>query len=99
MIYPPITPPLPRKCTRAHPHTLSFRLAHSQNACAPLQANGRFEVGRKICLSVSDFHPESWRPSWSSTYRESSNYVTMSPVALLIQAAWGILPISTAFFI
>lgn len=30
-----------------------------------LTPNGRFEVGRKICLSVSDYHPETWRPSWS----------------------------------
>eukprot|EP00475_Leptophrys_vorax_P042843 TRINITY_DN8075_c0_g1_i1.p1 TRINITY_DN8075_c0_g1~~TRINITY_DN8075_c0_g1_i1.p1 ORF type:complete len:316 (-),score=60.22 TRINITY_DN8075_c0_g1_i1:45-992(-) len=27
--------------------------------------NGRFEVGRKICLSISGFHPETWQPSWS----------------------------------
>ena len=29
------------------------------------QPNGRFEVGKKICLSISAHHPESWRPSWS----------------------------------
>ena len=27
--------------------------------------NGRFETNTKICLSISGFHPESWRPSWS----------------------------------
>ncbi|XP_043246805.1 ubiquitin-conjugating enzyme E2 J1-like [Amphibalanus amphitrite] len=27
--------------------------------------NGRFEVNKKICLSISGHHPESWRPSWS----------------------------------
>ncbi|KAA3671007.1 ubiquitin-conjugating enzyme E2 J1, partial [Paragonimus westermani] len=27
--------------------------------------NGRFETHRKICLSISGYHPESWRPSWS----------------------------------
>lgn len=32
----------------------------------PLKANGRFEVGKKICLSISGHHPETWQPSWSS---------------------------------
>ncbi|XP_045462291.1 ubiquitin-conjugating enzyme E2 J1-like [Harmonia axyridis] len=27
--------------------------------------NGRFEVNKKICLSISGHHPESWQPSWS----------------------------------
>lgn len=30
-----------------------------------LQPNGRFEVNKKICLSISGHHPESWQPSWS----------------------------------
>ena len=30
-----------------------------------LQPNGRFETNRKICLSISGHHPESWQPSWS----------------------------------
>ncbi|NWX90746.1 UB2J1 enzyme, partial [Nothoprocta pentlandii] len=30
-----------------------------------LTANGRFEVGKKICLSISGHHPETWQPSWS----------------------------------
>ena len=29
------------------------------------QPNGRFEVGKKICLSISGYHPETWQPSWS----------------------------------
>lgn len=29
------------------------------------QMNGRFEVNKKICLSISGHHPETWRPSWS----------------------------------
>jgi ubiquitin-conjugating enzyme E2 J1 len=29
-----------------------------------LNASGRFEVGKKICLSVSDHHPELWQPAW-----------------------------------
>ncbi|XP_024970022.1 probable ubiquitin-conjugating enzyme E2 33 [Cynara cardunculus var. scolymus] len=27
--------------------------------------NGRFMTQKKICLSISDFHPESWNPMWS----------------------------------
>jgi ubiquitin-conjugating enzyme E2 J1 len=30
-----------------------------------LKPNGRFEVGKKICLTISAHHPESWQPSWS----------------------------------
>jgi len=30
-----------------------------------LTANGRFELGKKICLSMSAHHPETWQPSWS----------------------------------
>lgn len=29
-----------------------------------LTPNGRFELGRKICLSISNFHPEQWQPAW-----------------------------------
>jgi ubiquitin-conjugating enzyme E2 J2 len=27
--------------------------------------SGRFEPGVRLCLSMSDYHPESWNPSWS----------------------------------
>ncbi|CAN0155175.1 unnamed protein product [Ectocarpus sp. 6 AP-2014] len=27
--------------------------------------NGRFACSRRLCLSMSDFHPESWNPMWS----------------------------------
>mmetsp|Transcript_8324 Transcript_8324/g.15440 ORF Transcript_8324/g.15440 Transcript_8324/m.15440 type:complete len:148 (+) Transcript_8324:343-786(+) len=27
--------------------------------------NGRFNINTKLCLSMSDFHPESWNPLWS----------------------------------
>ncbi|KAG1658370.1 Ubiquitin-conjugating enzyme E2 J1 [Nymphon striatum] len=30
-----------------------------------LTPNGRFELNKKICLSISGHHPESWQPSWS----------------------------------
>ena len=30
--------------------------------CTP---SGRFQTDRRICLSISDYHPESWVPSWN----------------------------------
>ncbi|KAF5737051.1 putative non-canonical ubiquitin conjugating enzyme [Tripterygium wilfordii] len=30
-----------------------------------LTPNGRFETNFKICLSISNHHPEHWQPSWS----------------------------------
>jgi len=30
-----------------------------------LTPNGRFEVNKKICLSMSAYHPEFWQPGWS----------------------------------
>lgn len=30
--------------------------------CTP---QGRFKCDQKLCLSMSDFHPESWNPLWS----------------------------------
>jgi ubiquitin-conjugating enzyme E2 J1 len=30
-----------------------------------LTPSGRFEIGKKICLSATGFHPEHWRASWS----------------------------------
>lgn len=27
--------------------------------------NGRFETNVRLCLSMSDYHPESWQPAWS----------------------------------
>ncbi|KAL7178287.1 hypothetical protein ACSBR2_031437 [Camellia fascicularis] len=30
-----------------------------------LSPNGRFETQTKICLSISNHHPEHWQPSWS----------------------------------
>jgi ubiquitin-conjugating enzyme E2 J2 len=32
-----------------------------------LTPNGRFKTGRRLCLSMSDYHPESWNPMWSVT--------------------------------
>ncbi|ANZ74098.1 BA75_01094T0 [Komagataella pastoris] len=30
--------------------------------CTP---NGRFQTNTKLCLSMSDFHPDLWNPGWS----------------------------------
>lgn len=30
-----------------------------------LTPSGRFQVNTRLCLSMSDFHPESWNPLWS----------------------------------
>ena len=30
-----------------------------------LTPNGRFSINTRICLSYSDFHPETWNPVWS----------------------------------
>ena len=30
-----------------------------------LTPSGRFQINTKICMSMSDFHPESWNPMWS----------------------------------
>lgn len=30
-----------------------------------LTPSGRFAINTKLCMSMSDFHPESWNPMWS----------------------------------
>lgn len=30
--------------------------------CTP---NGRFKTNTRLCLSISDFHPDTWNPAWS----------------------------------
>jgi len=27
--------------------------------------NGKFPVNQRICLTMSDYHPETWKPSWT----------------------------------
>ncbi|VDN36366.1 unnamed protein product [Gongylonema pulchrum] len=45
---------------------LIFALLHfCPVSCDLFQPNGRFQLHKKICLSISGHHPESWRPSWS----------------------------------
>ncbi|KAH8740598.1 Ubc6p like ubiquiting conjugating enzyme [Cryptosporidium ryanae] len=42
------------------PHSYPF----SPPSLMLLTGNGRFEVGKKICLSASNYHPELWQPAW-----------------------------------
>ena len=30
-----------------------------------LTPSGRFQINTRLCMSMSDFHPESWNPMWS----------------------------------
>ncbi|XP_077284704.1 ubiquitin-conjugating enzyme E2 J2-like isoform X2 [Arctopsyche grandis] len=30
-----------------------------------MTANGRFKTNTRLCLSISDFHPDTWNPAWS----------------------------------
>ena len=30
-----------------------------------LTPNGRFKCNVRLCLSISDFHPDTWNPAWS----------------------------------
>lgn len=27
--------------------------------------SGRFQINARLCLSISDFHPDTWNPSWT----------------------------------
>jgi ubiquitin-protein ligase len=38
---------------------------HAPPAIVMVTPSGRLEVGKKLCLSMTDFHPESWNPAWS----------------------------------
>lgn len=29
--------------------------------------NGRFKPNKRLCLSISDFHPDTWNPAWSAS--------------------------------
>ena len=30
-----------------------------------LSETGRFQTNVRLCLSMSDYHPESWSPAWT----------------------------------
>ncbi|CAK0807414.1 unnamed protein product [Prorocentrum cordatum] len=37
----------------------------SPPALVMLTPSGRFEVNKRLCISMTDFHPESWNPAWT----------------------------------
>ena len=37
---------------------------HKPPAIEMITPNGRFETNKRLCMSMSDFHPESWNPLW-----------------------------------
>lgn len=39
---------------------------HAPPSIYMVTPSGRLEVGKKLCLSMTDFHPESWNPAWST---------------------------------
>jgi len=38
---------------------------HAPPAIVMITPSGRLETGKRLCLSMTDFHPESWNPAWS----------------------------------
>merc|ERR1719498_472610 len=38
---------------------------HAPPAIYMVTPSGRLEVGKRLCLSMTDWHPESWNPAWS----------------------------------
>jgi ubiquitin-protein ligase len=30
-----------------------------------LTSSGRFEIKKDLCMSFTDYHPESWQPAWT----------------------------------
>ena len=38
---------------------------HSPPSIVMVTPSGRFKPETRLCLSLSDFHPESWSPAWS----------------------------------
>jgi ubiquitin-conjugating enzyme E2 J1 len=44
--------------------TLPYNYPFSPPTIYLLTPNGRFETNKKICLSISSWHPELWQPAW-----------------------------------
>mmetsp|Transcript_116769 Transcript_116769/g.371600 ORF Transcript_116769/g.371600 Transcript_116769/m.371600 type:complete len:637 (-) Transcript_116769:172-2082(-) len=39
---------------------------HAPPTMYMITPSGRVEVNKRLCLSMTDFHPESWNPAWST---------------------------------
>ena len=48
--------------------------------------NGRFSTNRRLCLSMSDFHPETWNPMWSVSSILTGLHSFMVSVVILLYA-------------
>ncbi|GIQ82707.1 hypothetical protein KIPB_003892 [Kipferlia bialata] len=44
--------------------TFPSEYPHKPPTLTMLTRSGRFEVGKKICMSNTAYHPESWQPAW-----------------------------------
>ena len=66
----------PRYSSRgAPPYTYTTQLSCAQPSnihdlvpepqCVRYPHSGRFATNTRLCLSMSDFHPETWVPAWS----------------------------------
>ncbi len=63
--------------------------------------NGRFKVNQKLCLSISDFHPDTWNPAWSvSTILTGllSFMVENTPTSGSTESSDGTVSLNTASF-
>jgi len=38
---------------------------HKPPSILMITPSGRFQINTRLCLSMSDFHPETWNPMWS----------------------------------
>ena len=47
-------------CPENYPATPPYIMISTNNGC--------FEQNEKICLSITDYHPESWNPAWNVTH-------------------------------
>lgn len=67
LIFPseyPMKPPNIVLLTVINQRYLHQRVLPSHTKYRFFQPNGRFETNKKICLSISGHHPETWQPSW-----------------------------------
>eukprot|EP00903_Cladosiphon_okamuranus_P018813 g17304.t2 len=54
-----------------------------------LNPNQRFKVGSRICLSASEFHQDSWQPSWTVTSLVTALVAHMTEPAVEIGSVRG----------
>ena len=55
-----------------------------------LQENGRFEVNKKICLTITSFHKEEWSPSWTSTRNPQSVSLLVETIITAISSMFPV---------